>query len=324
MQAVIMPKVQILYALMAILHQANAMVNRSLIIGGDLLLNGEFSFMVKLEDQYGNHKCGGTLIAPDTVLTAAHCLNVVAKVGMGPTGTYLIKKAIKHPGYSGRDHSTSGGVSVDLYDVGLIVLDAGKDKGSINPVRLNNHQLIPQSFAELIAVGWNTSDISDKLVTATYTYMPNSGCIESWGPISNKTIYYRDGLIDDSFCSVPNEKRSSVCSGDAGSPLLLISNGSALQVAVDASPIDCGSPALALLSVRVSSMYPWIELMVCQNSESIPESFSCNGTREPSTVNIPASMEATIGPATRNKSKAFSTSMALTFLPLMCVLLLLH
>lgn len=316
-----MPKI-LLFVIMGSLYQAIGDGSRSLLLGGEPISDVEFPFMVKLEDEHGIHKCGGTLITYDTVLTAAHCLNSVAKVETRPKRMYRIKKAFKHPRYSDRDYSTGGGVSVDPFDIGIIILENTADQESTNLVRLNSDLLLPQNFADLTAVGWNTSAISEQLYTAAYMYMPNSACIESWGQYSNQTIFYRDRLIDASFCSVPTQKRSSVCSGDAGAPLLLMSDSSPLQVSTVAGPIDCGSPALALLSVRISSTYPWIQLMVCQNSGNIPASYSCdNITTEASTGTIPASMVATSTPATTNKSKAFGRTAIFAFIPLIfCIL----
>ena len=42
------------------------------IIGGKEAVAGKFSYVVSLADNIG-HFCGGSLIAPDVVLTAAHC-----------------------------------------------------------------------------------------------------------------------------------------------------------------------------------------------------------------------------------------------------------
>jgi hypothetical protein len=312
---VIMHQVK-LYALVASLYQTTALLDRSLIFNGKGVLDDRFTFMVTLKDEDGNHKCGGTLIAHDAVLTAAHCLKIVAQVGTGSNETHLIRQAVKHPNYTGRDPSSSGGVSVDPYNIGLIFFDSGERANT--PVQLNSEPLIPQNSADLVAVGWNTSQISDQLVTATYTYVPDGACIESWGQKPNETIYYRDDIIEHSFCSTPHSRRSSVCSGDAGAPFLLISEGSTLQVAVIASPIDCSSPVLALLSVRVSSMYPWIQHVLCQNSKSIPENFVCDGlTSEPPSQNI----GVIDYPKQRETSAAFGPLMFSTFVPTMCSML---
>ena len=43
------------------------------IAGGVQAAPGEYPFMISLQDQFGNHICGGVLIRPDWVLTAASC-----------------------------------------------------------------------------------------------------------------------------------------------------------------------------------------------------------------------------------------------------------
>eukprot|EP01083_Nonionella_stella_P026499 72988_1 len=42
------------------------------IIGGEEAVEDRYSYTVSLADDYG-HFCGGALIAPDVVLSAAHC-----------------------------------------------------------------------------------------------------------------------------------------------------------------------------------------------------------------------------------------------------------
>ena len=43
------------------------------IIGGDAATRGRYSYTVSLQDEVG-HFCGGSLVAPDIVLCAAHCM----------------------------------------------------------------------------------------------------------------------------------------------------------------------------------------------------------------------------------------------------------
>ena len=47
------------------------------IIGGQNAIRGRYPYIVTLVDSTGTLYCGGTLIAPDVVLTASHCLRYV-------------------------------------------------------------------------------------------------------------------------------------------------------------------------------------------------------------------------------------------------------
>ena len=52
------------------------------IINGEEAPEGRYSYAVSLQDNYG-HFCGGTLIVPDVVLSAAHCAGGEYKVVVG-------------------------------------------------------------------------------------------------------------------------------------------------------------------------------------------------------------------------------------------------
>jgi hypothetical protein len=76
------------------------------IISGEDAKENEYPYIVSLRSSFtGNHMCGGTLIAPDIVLTAAHC-DGAKSIWAGlyrqsdPIGTFeeiSVREEIPHP-----------------------------------------------------------------------------------------------------------------------------------------------------------------------------------------------------------------------------------
>ena len=101
----------------------NLLDTQSRIIGGSKADSNRYPYTVALTTTGSNFFCGGSLIAPDMVLTAAHCLRgegisykvAVGKVHLTKDDGEVIRvvKEIKHPQYTR---------STDSFDLGLLVL----------------------------------------------------------------------------------------------------------------------------------------------------------------------------------------------------------
>ena len=93
------------------------------IIGGTKANRTDYPFTVSLQMWSGAHQCGGTLVAPDIVLSAAHCMHNVRRVVVGVynlsdtsqiVGDFEITDIFAHPTYIQLNNT---------FDVALYMMD---------------------------------------------------------------------------------------------------------------------------------------------------------------------------------------------------------
>ena len=106
------------------------------IVGGHTASFQEYPYYVRLDDASGNGKCGGSLIAPDIVLSAAHCHDhhlsaavngfTQAILANGAEVNRQIVRKVQHPMFNSRTYE---------YDYMLLKLD--QPVTTIEPVQLN-------------------------------------------------------------------------------------------------------------------------------------------------------------------------------------------
>ncbi|GAB3564460.1 serine protease [Amycolatopsis endophytica] len=184
------------------------------IIGGAPADIAEYPFTVALTDATGLQFCGGTLVAPDKVLTAAHCAQgespPALRVVSGRTalssrdGTVsTVSHVWVHPGFK---DATEG------YDVAVLTLT---QPVTGQPLELATKDDVGyRAGTEATILGWgNTApmgDSSDVLLKATVPVSSDAYCSHAYSQ------YTPDAMV----CAGFPQGGVDTCQGDSGGPLV--------------------------------------------------------------------------------------------------------
>jgi len=267
------------------LTSASSTDERRLIVGGAESTPFRYSYMASLSTS-GEHDCGGTLIAPDIILTAAHCIS--SKTGGGEVRlgrhnlsdtsvdneSFSWESARTHPRYFSHSN-VIGTVDVDPYDIALLKIN-GTSQQTVVPI--NRDATVPSPGEQLLALGWGTTSVenpqtfSNILRETLLDYIPNDVCIEATGTSSSGfMVDYEREIIDVSLCAA-DFSGSDACAGDSGGPLLI----DGVQVGIISASFGCVHPTLPGLNVRISHVHNWIDEAVCELSAAPPGDFGCS------------------------------------------------
>ena len=243
------------------------------IIDGGFAPVGRYPYAVSIHGQRRQHFCGGSLIAQNLILTAAHCSVTYGEVYINRYNLsdssppdqerFAILDEFVHPKYNYIDYA---------YDFMIIRID-GKSK--IAPIKLNRVSDIPSDNATLTVIGWGRNDTngdyvpSEVLKEAEVFSFPQSSCDTYWQS-------YGFDISDDMMCAL--RKTGINCRGDSGSPLLLKDGSDGdLQVGLVAwGSADCDLSSAPSVYARISNQIDWVDHVRCLYSSEAPTDVNCS------------------------------------------------
>ncbi|KAJ7313332.1 hypothetical protein JRQ81_004624 [Phrynocephalus forsythii] len=240
------------------------------IVGGEKAAPGKWPWVVSVQTQTF-HFCGGSIVHPWWILSAAHCFTdrrngIRVAAGSHVLGqqnvTRWVRKIHLHPLYNSKTYD---------HDIALLLLEKPIPYSQYHsPLCLPGHDIVPNEnmWQGCFVAGWGLTKPGTKL--GSYTLLDVQVGLVDW----NLCWRWLRSLTKNMLCAGYEEGGRDACQGDSGGPLMCQPPGRGshrhwFQVGIVSWGRSCAAPRSPGVYTRVSNYLSWLEQTAAHDSRPI-------------------------------------------------------
>ncbi|KAH8281450.1 hypothetical protein KR054_000691, partial [Drosophila jambulina] len=228
------------------------------LVGGTAAAANSAPYIVSMQYS-GTHYCAASILNPNWLVTAAHCLSssaqvlgstlVAGSIAVAGTASTTQKRSITY--FVVNDLYTGGTVP---YDIGLIYTPTAFTwTAAVAPVTLPSSGVVPTGTANLY--GWGSTSTTNAATYPTTLQVATNVPIISLSSCEQALGTKGSDVHSTNLCTGPLTGGVSICTSDSGGPLV---QGNVLIGIVSWGKLPCGQANSPSVYVQVSSFITWI------------------------------------------------------------------